>query len=486
LISLPACGLSTGLRSGLLLQILLLTTLAILAFGSGDAGGMWIKFLLSKLIHSTSDGAALFFLGFAVVALACTRMCIPDRWTTRAMALVWIGLIGGYALNLGVTLAYFIDNDIPLSAHAYHWSNGINTYNSLLHSHLGKTAMAPFAALLPVAAHYDTGAALIGLTPVIGFSICAAFLLASAGVLLRMPSILATYGHRPAIMMAFLIVAGNALKSLFDGGLLAYAVPPSLILLATLMHQPSSADWTRFWHRYGLVLSVGVLGGYAALWISLTSGNELPLIGPWLFFIFFLLLLATSAWRGWLAWLARGLMMTYLLINLLFDYGDNLAPLLQRAGSDYRIARFDDAGDWTSQAVDRFVGQPLFRIYRALDDDPWKPRRVLIWHGSAVGSGNLVISVHLDDPVAAQGILAPTPALRVAGIATHDASWFSLDIATNADGLPPILAFGIGNALSRNNYYVWLYQIDHLLRLGGWPSYVLLPHTAGNPKLATP
>jgi hypothetical protein len=446
-----------------------------------NTAGMALKFIFAKLIYSTSAGAVLFFFGFVLFALASARLRLPECWATRATTLAWSGLIGGYALNLGITLAYFINRDIPLSAHAYQWSNGINTYNSLLHSHLGKISMAPLAGLLPTAPHYDTGMALAGsLSPVIGPMISAAFMLACVGILLHMPAIHAAYGRHTSLMLVFLLAAGNAVKSLFDGGLLAYAVPPSLVLLATFMNRSSSTDWIRFWRRYGLVLSTSVLGGYALLWIALTPGNQLPLIGPWLFFIVALLLLATSAWRGWLAWLVRGLMMTYLLTNLLFDYGDNLAPLLQRAGPDIRIACFDDTGGWTSKEVDGFIGQQVFRIYRALGDDPWKPRRVLIWDSSAVGSDSLAISIRLDEPVVAQGILAPTPALRVTGIAAHGAHWLTLNIATNTDGLPPILAFGIGNALSRSNYYVWLYQIDWMLRQGGWHNYLLLPHTSSN------
>ena len=447
---------------------------------------MALKFIFAKLIYSTSAGAVLFFFGFVLIALACTRMRIPDDWSTNATRLAWLGLVGGYTLNLGVTLAYFIGHDIPLSAHAYHWSAGDNTYNSLLHSHLGKISMAPLVGLLPTAPHYDTGIALASsLSPVIGPLISAAFLLACIGVLLHMPAIHAAYGRDTLLMLVFLLAASNALKSLLDGGLLAYAVPPSLVLLATFMNKRSSADWIRFWRRYGLVMSASVLGGYALLWIILTPGNKLPLIGPWLFFIVAMLMLATGAWRGWLAWLVRGLMMTYLLTNLLFDYGDNLAPLLQRAGPDIRIACFDGAGGWTSQAIDEFIGQPVFRIYRALGDDPWKPRRVLIWHASAIGSSNLTISVRLDEPVATKGTLAPTPALRVTGIAGDGAHWLTLDIATNTDGLPPILAFGIGNALTRSNYYVWLYQIDWMLRQGGWHTYLLLPHTSSNSMQTT-
>lgn len=448
---------------------------------AGGEGGLWVKFVLAKFIYSTSDGAVLFFLGFVAVALVCARARVPARWSARASALTWGGLLGGHALHLAATLRYFSEYDIPFSAHVYHWSAGANSYNSLLHSHVGKAAMAPIAGLLPAGSHYDAGAALAGVVPGIGWPLGAAFVLAGIGLLLRMPVVFAAYGRRPALLLVFLIAAGNALKSLFDGGVLAYAVPPSLILLASFMRHDSAAEWFGFWRRHGVTLAAPVLGGYFLLWTSLTPGDEIPLAGPWLFFLVALLLLASGAWRGAVAWLARAMMIGYLLTNLLFDYGDNLAPLLRPLTDDFRIARFDDAGGWTPQAVETLGRQPVFRVYRALGDDPWKPRRVLIWHAAATGSRELAMSIRLDDPAAARGTLTPTPALRIAGIGARNERWLTLNVATGTDALPPLVAFGIGNALSKNNYYVWLYQIDRMLRQGGWQSYVMLPHTAGNP-----
>lgn len=58
--------------------------------------------------------------------------------------------------------------------------------------------------------------------------------------------------------------------------------------------------------------------------------------------------------------------------------------------------------------------------------------------------------------------------------------WLYVVIVATDPDLPPVFLHGDGSALSRNNYYVWLYQIDNLLRQGGWRSYVMLPHTAGN------
>lgn len=444
--------------------------------------GLALKFLVAKLVYSTSDAAALFLLGFAAIALLCRHLKLPEKWSAATPSLVWGGLLLGYGAHLAATLAYYLEHHIPFSAHVYQWSAGINSYTALLHSHLGKSAIALAVGTLSGAANYDTGSALAAAVPqpqawLIGLG----FIAATAGTLLWMPVFHARFGQRPALTAAWLIAAATATKSIFDGGLLAYPVLPALLLIGSFLFSRDTAAWVEFWRRRGWRYGSLILAAYLCVWVALTPESDIPLFGPWLFFIVILLLLATTAWRGIAAGLWRGVLIAYVLVNCTFDYGDNLAPLLRPVGPAHRAARFDVAGHGVAQPLDAWFGKPVFQAYRALGDDPWKPRRTLFWEVPAQGFNGFSAALRLLDWQGERGALTPTPALRLNRLAATRHGWLDIGIAADpAAELPPIFLHGSGNALSKNNYYVWLYQIDRMLRNAGWQSYILLPHTTGN------
>jgi hypothetical protein len=460
-------------------------TLLLGVMRTDSMAGMVLKFFFAKLVYSTSDGAVLFLLGFSALSLLCMPLVLQPRTLKVAAILLWGGLVMGYGAHLAATLIYFTDYQIPFSAHVYHWVDGVNSYTSLLHSHQGKAAMFADAGWLSSSSRYDTGQALAAVVPAtISWLIGIAFVAALTGALLRMPALHEGYGHRIGLVIAYLVALATVLKSIFDGGLLAYAVPPSLVLIASFTLNRSETEWRGFWRRYGLSIGSIAVAGYASLWIVLTPGNEFPLLGPWLFYLAVLVLLSTEKWHGIAAWITRIALLGYLAINCLFDYGDNLAPLLRPLASDDRIISFDTGGQMTLHPAEAYCTQPVFRVYRDHGDDPWKPHNTLIWNGSPHGLRHLSASLMTVTWQGRQGELAPTPALRVEKIGITDTNWIRIGFSVNSDKLPPIMAYGIGSALSRNNYYVWLYQIDLLLRNAGWRNYVLLPHTAGNPAFA--
>jgi len=454
------------------------------AIRADNIAGMVLKFFLGKLVYSTSDGAALFLLGFAVLALLCMSLAVDCRTQKIAVFLLWGGMTIGYGTHLTATLTYFNEHQIPLSAHIYHWADGVNSYTSLLHSHQGKTAMFSDIGWLPASSRYDAGLALAETVPtIISWLIGIAFLAALSGALLGMPTFHDGYGHRTGLVVAYIVALATALKSIFDGGLLAYAILPSLLLIASVTFNRNEMEWLRFWRRYGLTIGSISIAGYASLWIALTPGNDLPLLGPWLFILAVLVVLSTWSSCSTAAWIIRIALLSYIAINSMFDYGDNLAPLLRPISSNDRIISFDAHGHMTTHPVEGFGGQPIFRVYRYLGDDPWKPYKTLVWNNSVRGSENISVSFRVMDWQGQQGQLSPTPALRAKYIGVTGNLWIQAGFSVNSTVLPPIVAYGIGSALSKNNYYVWLYQIDLLLRNSGWRSYVLMPHTVSNPIL---
>jgi len=470
----PAPGLARPLTACLLIA------LAAALIRSDTAAGLALKFALSKLVYSTSDGAILFLLGFTAIGFLCSRITVQRRSELLAAVLLGAGLTLGYGLHLFATVPYHLTHGIPFSAHVYHWAGGVNSYTALLHSHLGKAAMAPLPAWLAERYHYDIGGALAGVLPTWQLAgIALGFLAACGGALLRMPAFKRGYGHRPTLVVLFFVSAATATKSIFDGGLLAFAVPPSILLLATFVACPDDRAWSRFWMQKGWMVALGLLVGYGSLWIYLST-EAAPQVGAWLFLVVVMLLLMTPSWRGRWAWASRLTLLTYLWGNAYLDSNANLMPLLSAVGPGHRAAVFDPAGAAHAKAIAPWHGQPVFKLYLALGDDPWKPRKVLIWEAPAPGLQQMAVSVHLLDIARQQGQLLPTPSLRLSHIAPAGKEWIDMVFQSTADGLPPLLPFGMASVLSRNNYYVWLYQTDLLLRRAGWTSYILLPHTQGN------
>jgi len=459
---------------------LFLAALCLALVLSDSAAGLALKFLLSKLVYSTSDGAVLFFLAFCVVAWLLRHTRLSWRVSRSAAIMLGVGLLLGYGAHLAATLIYLAEHHIPWGAHVYHWSSGSNSYTALLHSHQGKAAMAWLGGLFVARSNYDMGSALAGASS--AWLIAATglgFLLSLVGGLLRFPVFYRAYGGQPALAAAFLISATVAIKSIFDGGLLAYATPPALLLLASLLACSDSQSWSHFWRRRAWLVGALLSSAYLGLWLVLSPG-DLPAVGAWLAFNIVLILLMTMAWRSVTSWIFRALMVSYLGVNLYFDAHDNLAPLLRQTDSAYRVAQFSATGQGLIKDVGPWIGQRVFNIYRDLGDDPWKPRKTLVWELPVQGIYRFAASFLPLDWDQASGQLQPTPSLGISRAGVIGNAWLNLELVVTAEALPPVFMHGNGNALSKNNYYVWLYQIDGMLRQGGWRTYVMLPHTAGN------
>jgi hypothetical protein len=460
----------------------LVLALTFIVLRTETSVGLFLKFLISRLVYSTSDAAALFMLGFAGMALICRSLKVSGNWAIAAPVMVWGGMLLGYGAHLAATVAYHLEHGIPFSAHVYHWSEGVNSYTALLHSHLGKSAITLALGTFPDKSNYDTGSALASSVPLLQtWLIGLSFLTALAGSLLWMPVFHTRVGRRPALTAAYLVAAATTIKSIFDGGVLAYSVPPSLLLMGSFYLSTDEAAWLNSWRRRGWFIGIALLVGYVFLCFRLTPEGGVPLFGPWLLFVVVLFLLSTTAWHGVAAWSCRGLLVAYLGVNLALDYNDNLAPLLQKIEATHRAVRWDASGHGIPQPLEPWFGKRVFQVYRELGDDPWKPRTTLLWEVPARGLNTFSGSLRLLSWQGDRGEIAAAPELRITQLSTKGTDWLDIGISAGAsEELPPVFLFGTGNALSKNNYYVWLYRIDLLLRNSGWRSYILLPHTVGN------
>lgn len=462
----------------------LLSGLAFILVATGSQAGLIAHFLIGKLVYSTSNAATLFFLGYATLALAWSATTRRTPVAPRVLiGLLVACLLAGHASNLAASLYYFQEHGLPPDAHVHHWLGADNTYTSLMHSHLGKPSLALAANALGLSsAGYDTGVALggslpSGVTALIGGS----FLLGLVTALALFPGLMARLDWHPAAVILYLLTSSLCLKTLLDGGVLSYRVPPSALLLASLLLTTNREQLQRFWRGPGWKLALVLTAAYLLLWMQLSAERPIPAIGGLLFTlgVYGLLL----AWLiGRIRWLPALPLLFYLGMNVWVDARLNLLPYLERFGSQHRVAVLQVDGSVTLPTAALFRGLALREVYARLGDAPLKPRRVLIWRAQETGSHDLTSVIQLLALAGQAGKLIPAAGLRLGDMRALGPGRLSLRVTAPAQ-LAPILIHGEGDVLSRANYYVYLHALNGILHRAGWREYIQIPATASNPVL---
>lgn len=462
----------------------LLSLLALILVASGSQAGLIAHFLIGKLIYSTSDAATLYFLAYSVLALAWSVVSRCQQTSPRALfGLLVACLLVGHATNLAASVHYFSGHGLPLDAHVHHWLGSDNSYTSLMHSHLGKPSLALTAKGLGFSSgRYDTGAALggslpIGVTAMIGGS----FLIGMIAAVALFPRLMARLDWHPAAVILYLVTSSLCLKTLLDGGPLSYRVPPSALLLASLLLTTSREHLQRFWRGPGWKLAFVLTAAYLLLWMQLSAERPIPSIGGLLFTlgIYGCLLV----WLiGRIRWLLALPLLLYLGLNVWVDARLNLLPYLERFGPQHRVAVLQADGGITLPTPSLYQGVALREVYARLGEDPLKPRRVLIWRQHETGSHDLESVVQLIGLAGRTGKLIPVAGLRLSDIRLVGPERLGFRM-TAPEQLAPILIHGEGDVLSRANYYVYLHALNGLLLRAGWHEYIMIPATASNPVL---
>lgn len=226
-------------------------------------------------------------------------------------------------------------------------------------------------------------------------------------------------------------------------------------------------------------VAIVLLAAYLSFWIQISPERPFPAIGSFLF------PLAAYIWL-WLAYrrhsiLWRVPLVAFITISLALDAADNLAPYLDRqsrACIAFKIASDQDVTD-----VIPCAGESAFSLYQRLGDDPRKPSSVMISEGGTDGPRVFVGTLHVIE-TASNRLEAPTGTVWQ-GIRMESnpaASRINFQAVARAD-LPPVFVAEQGNAITRNNYYVYLHQLSEALRRAGMTEFILVPSTASNPAL---
>lgn len=456
-------------RSTAVLATGVAVSLALLLKSGLDAG-MWLQFTLGKLAYSTSDGAALFLLGFFV--LSVWRLRSVSVGCHLALAVFLIALSLGHGLNLWLTLRYMGEMQISLGSHAYHWLNDSYSFSGLFHSHLGKTAFAVFSRLIGWApAVYDGGSVFLAWVPAwAAWGIALAFVVSLAASLLVLPAL--SRDRSPVHVALYVIVSALAVRGMIDGGPLAPGMPPVFLALAWLVYRPGEPGrkMLSFWLAASFLLL-----GYVFLWVGLSSG--LPALGSFLF------PLCLFLWMGMTGKPASSLTLRVVLVGLLtamfaLDVSDNLLPLVSPLPKGCRAI----STAASSERISDCSGLKGARVYERFGESARKPRSLLL--SPAQGAGEHALSVRLlmvDASREKLSLLNPSAAWPNVVIERYSmrGGWLRLSAQANPEW-PPVLASGQADVITRNNYNVYLWELARSLTRGGLSEFILLPETRNN------
>jgi len=502
------------------------------AIRQSDVVRIVAKGLIDPLFHSTSDGGALFLLGgLAMIAMVlAASAAIGERirpaasggknaWLDHAdpgFALLAL-LAFAHGIGLLALLEYQDALDLPWQLNSYHWSGTDNTFNTLLHSHLGKTALSTVmqslsgvAGMSTAPGQYDTGAVLIGhVSAGERWSIAVLFLLACTAALAAAPSIARRYAWHPVALALYAYAVMNCLKAVIDGGLLTYRVLPSALMLALLVSARDREHLVALVRRYGLAAALA-LAAYLAAWAAISDAGWgsattdfvtlLVLLGLGLLCWAF----ATQA-RSGVRRLALAVGAGWLALGYLQAAVTGIGLLLRPLPAEARVVVIDQGSLVARDASDAVRGQTPLAIYRRFGDDPLKPKRVLIERNSqqvASTGREFAFAVRFIDGSARQKYAGKRQDERAGEpSAPAQSSIYSLlgavRIANRANtavflfrtASPDIPAFFVAepDTLGGNNFHVHLHWIAATLRTQGLEEFVMMPLLrTGDRDLFTP
>ncbi len=444
-----------------------------------------IHFLLGKLLYSTSNGAIYFLLClFISTALPAGFWCRRNERPVRESRL-WLlplVLLVGNLVNIWSFLVYRKLLDLPLRTHFYHWSDNLNSFCYLLHNHTAKTALALLTGLLGLekkVTAFDTGQVFYAHVPEFIPWTLAGLLLSALGLFLAfLPQVLHRHQYGFVAFLLYFFSFSGCLKSMVDGGPLSYRFLPSFIVLLSLLAARDTDDLLRQCRqRWGILFAVVMLP-VMILWHFLPPEPGTTALAPFVFLcVFFLLLLLLvksprSRSNGWGVVLAAG----FLLFATAAEYFAFDASLFRTIDAHHQVVKVDFA-DFTATDVSVDCrGLKVYETYLRYDNDPLKPKNLLIWDNRDPGlrSMNLIVKplAYAGDSggFPAQGLLTFQRVDKVDSIA--NALYFSI---TSVSGIPPIFSSSRASLFSRSNHYCYLHLLGNLFTASGFREFILIP-----------
>lgn len=450
--------------------IIAAAAVAALVVAVGGPPAVMLQFLLDKVAYGTSNAATLFALAVVIVMAAG----VPTRRVSWWRNLAFVAAGTGFGIHAVIAVRWLRSNRVPLDAMVVAWRDGINSFTSWQHSHLGKAGLAALSSWVGgTGARYDTGTVFLGdVPPIVAGALGACLVVAVIGTVgwtsawRRQTGA----GWRWPHHVLFTIAAVVALKTQLDGGIAAHGALASCVVLGSFALTSDAAGFERLWRGRGAasLAAVTVLQG---MWAWICGGGEAPVMGAELFYTALytcLILLAAKRPRPWIP-AALGV---YLVTNVWVDVESRLLPMLLPlpAGSHALVV----AGDGAHIAIDRpAAGDSAWAAFERAGEDPRKPRRTLLAAPEAAGIRRIEVSVRPRSLAATGTVAQPVDgAWQVSSVAVEGGA-LQLRIELQDERLPPFVGID-GGAVEHHNLQVYLHWIAARLRAAGMSDFLLV------------
>jgi len=460
-----------------------------------DIARLFMHWLLHPLRPgSTGDTLLLVPAGAAALlaVLALVRHRAAAWWEHGDAAYLLLTLVVfAHAIGLFALLGVQERLELPWQAEGRHWSGSAFATVSLLHSELGRAALATLleggSALGGLAAP-SSGATLPILVPAMerwaaGLSLVAAVTAALAAA----PGIARRHHWHPVAIAVFIAAALHSLWAVVDGGALARGLPASLLMLALFACARDTADLRARVRRHGL--SAGALLVTAACVRAAIAregwGSVLPdLAVPVLLYGTALLCWAFREEAGGLARMAALAAALGLLgVSYLDDAWSGTGLLLRALPMQARIVVVDAAGSESRDASAAMRGATPLAVYRRFGDDPLHPRRVLIEArppdpeamAAARPGREFAFALRFIRGQPAPSTVTVGPYSLLAATRVPDRTNTAVFLLRTASPLIPPFFTASSTALDQNNFEVHLHLVAAALRAQGIDEFMLMP-----------
>lgn len=431
--------------------------------------GFICKFILGKWIYSTSNGAQLSFLFYISAIVLCfhdpkknlsTRP--PETTTTSLKKIFFFASLIGFAVTFYLNILYYRALSIPFSAHVFHWLENQFTFNSILHNHQGKLIFSYLSSALsnPSSNHYDLARPLLSHAHVGWIYVLSLMWIVSvyAGTRLtlersqRESDLLYTL----SLALAYFII----LKNMIDGGILNYNTIPSYLFIF-------SDDLKK--HKKLIFMALLLLHGFFYLLIF----NQLYFLYNLIFIdlYFFLLLLMRD--KKQFTKIKIACLITLALL-MLADAFSNLRPLFKKPIADAKSLYYCDL---TCKQIPAktYQGLRMWQIYEKYETDPFKLKHLVYIENlpfCSFGKFKFVfklLTLHQN-----HGELESNGLFSIVELKKTENNWLQLSIQPHFPFDRMFCLNSSENILYRNNYFVFLWQMNSILQKSGVKEYIVL------------
>jgi hypothetical protein len=402
-------------------------------------------------------------------------------------------VVTGLAGSIISAVVYARSVGLDIGTVSFHWRNGMNSVNAITHIHTSKAIIAlalEAAGLQKLNESFDTGYAYAQIVPAWNSVVIGISFLAALGLALwygpRWASTFRKDADRACATVVLSLAAGAVVKSILDGGPLAYDLVSGVLAIVLLAHRTSLSELSRHWRVPCLLLSawiatLAILTGLGALRQLELAAARLALYASVMSVP--MLLTALRSFKRLnqpqrLTWIGvPSLCMLLWTAGFMSDLRLRLLPLLRNAPPFATL--YPGGGPPERRAVP--AGESVASVYLSAQDNPLRARRVSIAPRSGKSTGFYADIILLAANRRALEF-APNPSVKfVRADVVNDApsqprqrlrSQIEMDSALG----PVMFADSSGGQLADNERFVGYFLLDEYLRSSGVQEYVCIPY----------